>query len=290
MFEWSVKDRQFLIREAAADTDYRSVEEVQREVWQCSDLDIVGSLNLIASQHAGAILLCAFEGEEMIGFTYGFPALDKGRVSIHSHMAAVRDHWRGREYQVGFYLKRLQREAALARGLQHITWTFDPLQSLNAYFNFGKLGVVCKRYFVNFYGDASTSPLHQGFGTDRLWVDWHLESERVKGCVGRAKTEDSATRKAATKLDANAVLLVRRAGDRPVLTEDLSAKLSASECYLEIPPNINALKAGDANLGRLWREATRKAFLEALEAGFTISDFVKVEDGETLRWFYQLRR
>ena len=69
MFEWSSRDRTFSIREAHRDADYRGVEEVQREVWQCSDLDIVGSLTLIASQHAGAILLCAFEAEQMIGFT-----------------------------------------------------------------------------------------------------------------------------------------------------------------------------------------------------------------------------
>ena len=156
MDEWGVNDRKFFIRDAAHEADYRGVEEAQREVWQCSDLDVVGSLTLIATQHAGGILLCAFENEEMIGFTYGFPAFEGGRVSIHSHMAAVRDAWRGRALQVGFYLKLAQREATLARGLREITWTFDPLQSLNAHFNFAKLGVTSNRYFVNFYGDAST--------------------------------------------------------------------------------------------------------------------------------------
>ena len=290
MVEWRSNERKFFIREAKTDADYRGVEEVQREVWQCSDLDIVGSLMLIASQHAGAILLCAFEAEQMIGFTYGFPAIEQGQISIHSHMAAVRDHWRGRQFQVGFYLKLAQREATLQRGIRHITWTFDPLQSLNAYFNFTKLGVICNRYFVNFYGDSSTSPLHQGFGTDRLWVDWFLESERVKGCIERITSKDSSDKNASYRLDANVAVWLYAEVHQPRLAENRSEKLSGNSGFIEIPPNINALKEQNPALGLRWREATRKAFVEAIEAGFTISDFVKVKDTETVRWFYKLTR
>jgi predicted GNAT superfamily acetyltransferase len=290
MFEWSVNDRRFFIREAQTDADYRGVEDTQREVWQCSDLDIVGSLSLIASQHAGAILLCAFEQEEMIGFTYGFPAIEQGELSIHSHMAAVRANWRGREFQVGFHLKLAQREAALQRGLHHITWTFDPLQSLNAYFNFGKLGVICQRYYVNFYGDSSTSPLHQGFGTDRLWVDWYLDSERVKERIGRISSKGASDRRDFYKLDRDAALLLYAEESQPRLAEDLQENLSATVCLLEIPANINVLKEQNPALGLAWREATREAFLAAIEAGLTISDFVKTSAEGKVRWFYELMR
>ena len=290
MDEWGVNDRKFFIRDAAHEADYRGVEEAQREVWQCSDLDVVGSLTLIATQHAGGILLCAFENEEMIGFTYGFPAFEGGRVSIHSHMAAVRDAWRGRALQVGFYLKLAQREATLARGLREITWTFDPLQSLNAHFNFAKLGVTSNRYFVNFYGDASTSPLHQGFGTDRLWVNWHLDSEPVIERVDGGAGKDPANRRAAVRSDAEAPFLVLAEADRPRLADDLRQRLSAPRCRIEIPPDINALKGGDPALGRQWREATREAFLAAIEAGFMVSDFVQVKDGDLVRRAYQLTR
>ena len=47
-----------------------------------------------------------------------------------------------------------------------MTWTFDPLQSLNAYLNFTKLGVVSNRYLPEFYGEDPSSFLHQT-GTDR---------------------------------------------------------------------------------------------------------------------------
>jgi predicted GNAT superfamily acetyltransferase len=287
MFEWSVNDRRFYIRAAEIEADYRGVEDIQREVWQCSDLDIVGSLMLVASQHAGAILLCAFEGDQMIGFTYGFPALEQGEVSIHSHMAAVRDAWRGREFQVGFYLKLAQREAALAQGVSRITWTFDPLQSLNAYFNFVKLGVTCNRYFVNFYGDSSTSPLHQGTGTDRLWVDWFLTRDRVRE---RVKGEAAVRREQGLTLDEIAPRLVTLESGEPHLVEALSEKFSGTVCFIEIPHDINGLKERDAHLARLWREASRAAFLAAIDAGFTADDFLKLPSESGPRWFYQLSR
>lgn len=285
MFKWSVNDRAFYIREAQTEADYRSVEEIQREVWQCSDLDIVGSLMLIASQHAGAILLCAFEGEEMIGFTYGFPAFEQGQVSIHSHMAAVRESWRGREFQVGFYLKLAQREAALERGVGRITWTFDPLQSLNAYFNFVKLGVTCNRYLVNFYGDSSTSPLHQGIGTDRLWVDWYLTSDRVSE---RIQGDAAKRNEKLFTFDETTPLLVTVENSYPCLATDLTDRLSGHNCYIEIPHDINALKERDAGKARRWRETSRAAFLAAIEAGLTATDFLKVKTVTHPRWFYQL--
>jgi predicted GNAT superfamily acetyltransferase len=287
MFEWSVNDRKFYIREAQTEADYRGVEDIQRDVWKCSDLDIVGSLMLVASQHAGSLLLCAFEGQEMMGFTYGFPAFEQGQISIHSHMAAVRDNWRGREFQVGFYLKLAQRQAAIERGVERITWTFDPLQSLNAYFNFVKLGVTCNRYFVNFYGDSSTSPLHQGIGTDRLWVDWGLTSNRV---TERIKGDTTVRGQKAFSVDEVVPELVMVENNNPRLASDLSDRLSGSKCFIEIPHDINGLKERNANLARAWREASRAAFLAAIDAGFTATDFLKVKTETSPRWFYQLTR
>src|ERR1043165_8610301 len=91
----------------------------------------------------------------------------------HWHMLAVREQYR--EYHLGTKLKLAQRERALALHLHEITWTFDPLQSKNAHLNFAKLGVVCDKYKVDFYGASTSSLLHQN-GTDRLWVKWPVAS------------------------------------------------------------------------------------------------------------------
>lgn len=293
MVEWCINDRRFHIREAQTGSDYEEVEQIQREAWGFDDIDIVPGDLLVASQHAGGILLCAFESERMIGFAFGFPALEHSALSIHSHMLAVRGD--ARNLQAGFYLKFAQRERALEMGINEITWTFDPLQSLNAHLNFSKLGVISRRYFVNFYGEETSSPLHQGFGTDRLWVNWHLTSARVGQCIERLKAGAAASKGESQKddplrVEGDAALLVRATGDEPQLSPDLDRLLTSRQCFIEIPRHINALKAKEPALGRAWREATREAFLRATGAGFTVADFITVADGERTFRAYLLTR
>ncbi|PYT02429.1 MAG: hypothetical protein DMF60_21405 [Acidobacteria bacterium] len=225
----------------------------------------------------------------MIGFAYAFPAFEQGRASMHSHMLAVKPEYRN--FQAGFYLKRVQRERVLAMGLDEITWTFDPLQSLNAHLNFSKLGVVSRRYLVNFYGEASSSPLHTGFGTDRLWVSWLLNSDRVKVRISRGPSY-RATKVGEASSDAGAIIkssLIYSEGARPLLG-DFSGSLASNRCTIEIPHDMNSVKEREPKLGVEWREATRAAFLAAIEASFLVEDFVRIESERGPRWFYSLSK
>ena len=281
VFEWSANGREFHIREAESEADYHTVEDIQKEVWGFSDLDIVPLATLIATQHAGGMLLCAFENERMIGFAYGFPAFEHGRASIHSHMLAVREDCRN--FHAGSYLKLAQRESTLEKGLDQITWTFDPLQSLNAHLNIAKLGVISRRYIVNFYGETSSSPLHQGFGTDRLWVTWEIASDRVNQRIDRDERPPQPD-----PSDYAAPALVQSKAGRPVLA-DLS-RLSGNSCLIEIPSNITSLKQRDPAAAIAWREATRAAFTAAIEAGFTVKEFFRLSEGDVTRSFYWISR
>ena len=151
-----------------------AVEELQKEVWGIPDLEVVPLTHLVAAKEAGGTLIGAFDGKDLIGFVYGFPSFEYGQAAHHSHMLAVKSAYRNLD--LGRQLKLAQREQVMAQGIGLMTWTFDPLQSLNAHFNFNKLGVVADRYLPDFYGAEAASFLHQT-GTDRLWVSWWLASE-----------------------------------------------------------------------------------------------------------------
>ena len=84
-----------------------------------------------------------------------------------------------RDRGVGRLLKLAQREDALARQINRIEWTFDPLQLKNASFNIARLGAIVRHYIPNLYGRTS-SPLHAGLPTDRLVAEWWVRSSRVK--------------------------------------------------------------------------------------------------------------
>jgi predicted GNAT superfamily acetyltransferase len=287
MFEWDANGKHYLIREVSKEAEFHAIEEVQREAWQFSDLDIVPAATLMATAHAGGCVLGAFDQDLMIGFAYGFLAFEDGRLSLHSHMLGVKPSYRNA--QAGFYIKLAQRDFALSRRLDEITWTYDPLQSLNAHLNFGKLGVISERYIVNFYGEATSSPLHQGFGTDRLWVRWLIASHHVKTRIHRDKAiAQTANRVADLEAAVNSALVVNEAGQPR--RADFAARLADDSCMIEIPHDITALKQRDPQAAVVWREATRAAFLAAIEAGFVIEDFLRADTEGAPRWFYLLGR
>jgi predicted GNAT superfamily acetyltransferase len=285
MVEWETNNKRFLIRDVEGEPEFHAIEDLQKEAWQFSDLDVVPAATLIATQHAGGIVLGAFDGDLMIGFAYAFPAFEQGRASMHSHMLAVKPEYRN--CHAGFYLKLAQRERALEKGLDEITWTFDPLQSLNAHLNFAKLGVISNRYIPNFYGEATSSPLHIGFGTDRLWVRWLLNSQRVRQCIA----EGPSRRPPVAAVESGELIrsaLIYGEDMHPMIGD--FKRLSDDRCTIEIPSGIKELKDKEPQLGIEWREATRAAFLSALEAGFTVQHFIRIEAVAGPRWFYLLEK
>jgi len=166
--------------------------ELQNTVWS---YDLSGMMTqkvfLLASQIGGQVL-GAFEDDTLVGYAMGLPGMRNGHAYLHSHHLAVLPEWRN--YGVGRRLKLAQREDAIARGFELMEWTFDPLEIKNSYLNFAKLGAISRRYRHNFYG-ASSSPLHGGLPTDRIYAEWWLRSDRVKRALaGEAPVIEVAER------------------------------------------------------------------------------------------------
>src|SRR5512139_111658 len=129
------------VRPARERGDYDACVRLQREVWGLSDLEVTSAIQLIATVHAGGLLLVAESpGEGVVGFSYAFAALRGGEAHLHSDMLAVLPRARG--LGVGLRLKWAQRDEALRRGLRLVTWTFDPLRAANARLNLHPLRAV----------------------------------------------------------------------------------------------------------------------------------------------------
>ncbi|HJP90804.1 MAG TPA: hypothetical protein VJ875_02545 [Pyrinomonadaceae bacterium] len=223
-----------VIREIETLAEMREVERLQKEIWGVEDLEIYPALALKPQKEVGAILIGAFAEGRMVGFVFGFPGILNGETIIHSDMLGIVMEYRS--HNLGFLLKRAQREEALKLGVKRITWTFDPLQSRNAHLNFAKLGVISDRYYVDYYG-VTSSFLHR-FGTDRLWVTWLLESERVASRI--------------------------QAATAPRVVHD-------DDIIIEIPAEITANH-------EYWRATTREAFTRAFDAGYIAEEFYVSEN------------
>lgn len=175
-----------LIRPCFGIPEFEGCLSVEREVWQSSDTDVVPIPLFVVASETGGQVLGAFDGAKLVGFTMAVAGWRTGRPFLHSHMTAVLERYR--DCGVGRRLKLYQRQDALARGIDLVEWTFDPLVTKNAYFNFMRLGAIARRYLPNLYG-ITTSPLHGSLPTDRLVAQWHLKSARVRGVLAgkRAK-------------------------------------------------------------------------------------------------------
>jgi len=265
-----------VIRDVETGDELRAVEELQRTTWGVRDLDVVPLTQLIAAKTAGGVLMGAFDGDEMVGFVYGFAGIEDGQPIHHSHMLAVRPEYRN--HDLGRRLKFAQRDQVLKQGIDVMTWTFDPLQSLNAHFNFNKLGVVSDRYFVDFYGRDASSFLHRT-GTDRLWVSWLLTSRRVLDKVAGSGTQGDLP-------DAELMLELRE-GEVPHIVKSQGIP-SAPRVLIEIPLKISEIETNDFELAAAWREATRTAFQAAIGAGYRVVDYFVLTEGPRARGAYLL--
>jgi len=164
--------------------EFRACVAIQKEVWNFTDAELVPLRMFVVADKVGGQVMGAFDGNTMVGFALSVPGTRSGHVYLHSHMLAVRkDHRNG---GLGRRLKLMQREDALARGIELIEWTFDPLEIKNAYLNVEKLGAIARRYNINQYGITS-SPLQGGLPSDRLIAEWWLKSKRVETLLETGK-------------------------------------------------------------------------------------------------------
>lgn len=263
-----------------------AVEVLQREVWPGSETDIVPAHLLITVVHNGGVVLGAFAGERLIGFVFGFPGLeftpDGPRPKHCSHMAGVHpDH---RDSGAGFALKRAQWQMVRHQGLDHITWTYDPLLSRNAYLNVARLGAVCSTYRRSEYGDMRDG-LNAGLPSDRFQVDWWINTKRVEHRLGK-HARPPLKLNHVTRLGVHPLYPPHTGPDNlPRPPEHLPA-LETQLLMAEIPSDFMVLKAADFSLARDWRFFSREFFETAFAKGYIVTDFIF--DSASQRSFYIL--
>jgi predicted GNAT superfamily acetyltransferase len=230
------------IRVIQALEDFQSTVPVQREVWGFSDTDLVPPRLMTVSTHIGGLVLGAYHGEHMIGFSLAMPGVkNDGKAYWHSHMTGIVPSFQNQG--IGRQLKLKQREEARRAGIGLIEWTFDPLEIRNSHFNIERLGVVVRRFIPNQYGITS-SRLHGGLPTDRLMAEWHVNSPRVEAIVERGETVE------------------RRA-----------------QSSITVPREIDQWRSGDIEQARQAQDRIRAEFQQFLGGGLAVVGYQRSSAG-----------
>jgi predicted GNAT superfamily acetyltransferase len=166
------------IRECITLNELAACVDLQREVFALPEIEISPVRHFVVTKNAGGFALGAFARDELAGFVLSVPAFLRGEKAFYSHMTAVRADFQGDG--IGRRLKWAQRDRALAENVKLIKWTFEPVKARNAFFNLEKLGAIVTEYQENFYGTDYSASEKIGLASDRLFAEWHLESEKVK--------------------------------------------------------------------------------------------------------------
>jgi predicted GNAT superfamily acetyltransferase len=213
---------------------------------------------LRALAHSGNYVAGAWDGRQLVGASAGFIGRHGDELHLHSHISGVDATHQGES--IGFGLKQHQREWALARGIDTIEWTFDPLVRRNAYFNLSKLGARVVGYQAHFYGTMRDA-VNAGDETDRAVVAWRLD-----------RTEPTPA------IDNGAVVLHPDDDGRPVVD-----KSDADVLRVWVPEDAVALRRDDPAVALAWRASLRDTLGAAVGDGY-------VATGMTRDGWYTLER
>jgi predicted GNAT superfamily acetyltransferase len=258
------------IRPVRTQEEARQAAGLLDRVWQ--EHRVIGIPLLWAMAGHGGQVLVAFRGEEVVGTQVGVLGLSEGKPALHSHITGVLPEVQ--HHGVGFLLKKAQRDWCLERGIERITWTFDPMVARNAYFNLVKLGAVAERFHRNYYGEMDDA-FNRGDRSDRIEVGWALRSDRVRRALGEMPENDRPA-------EADHRFLVTTEQGEPV-SEAVDG--TDDRVAVEVPPEYHRLRDTDTGLAHRWRDAVA----DALEAAFA-KGYLGVAFSKPPRTAYLLER
>lgn len=245
------------IRELATLTEMVAAEAIQITVWGTDAIPTPKEM-LIPMQHEGGLVAGAFTATgSLVGLVFSFPTHDP--TAHHSQLLATLPEWRGQG--IGARMKWFQRDWCLQRGVRQVRWTVDPLRVANAQLNMQHLGATAATYLPEYYGPMGG--IDAGAPTDRLLVEWQLDSARVAARAHQPAYESAWP-------DTQPVNRVD--GDRPAQT-----RLALDDAFLRLslPQDFMRLVQEQPDLALAWRLHTREILLHYFARGYSLTGFTR---------------
>ncbi len=271
--------RGFRFRKLEKPEEFRQLAEVHRAVW--GDEGVPLTLQR-ALQDNGGLVLGAFADIYLAGFALSLIGWDGTTLYHYSHATAVRPEYQN--HQLGFRLKAFQRDEVLKLGLSEIRWTFDPLQSRNAWLNVRRLGGRPDRYYIHYYGQMADT-INREMETDRVRLRWEIASPQVEERVGGKTPTVEEDR---DRWNRSVAIVETEVGEKGLRMPTVVAEPSGERAHLEIPFDLATVREHEPAALRQWRHAVRDGFRAAFDLGYRVDDFAVVTADHERRSFYFL--
>ncbi|WP_042476345.1 GCN5 family acetyltransferase [Bacillus ndiopicus] len=240
-----------LIKELTTIEEMELVQQLEYKVWGISPIPTHQTFTAVKN---GGIIVGAFDAEQLVGFSYGFAGMKNGKSYLCSHMLGIDDAYRSQ--QIGERLKLVQRDIAIQKGYDLMTWTYDPLETRNGFLNLSKLNGICDTYIENCYGEMQDG-FNKGLPTDRFEVHWHLTSNYV------VNKHQPLAQEPISLGD-----IITDEQGLPAIQLIALGHYDAQSYSLPVPQDFQKLKGQNNTLAMHWRLTTRKIFQKLFAAGY----------------------
>lgn len=236
------------IRRVQTIEEYKTVENIQKEIWGMVGEHPVPVPMLIVINTNGGLVEIAEEDHRIVGFSLAFPGADGDYRYLCSHMAGVLREYR--DMHIGYDIKMHQFDVARKLGYSEVRWVFDPMRARNAFFNVHKLGAYAYDYHTNYYGILESTE-NEGVESDRIEAHKFLDRDPI----GNENFE-----------------VVGKITDFPSPWKEIRS--GGDSVAIEVPMELGG---PDLTLANEWRMALRRVIPSLERKRYVINEVVKHE-------------
>jgi len=266
--------------------DFSACVDLQREVLGGRTRSLWAVPFLTAVQLSGGLVLGARRverGAGLCGALIDLVAEVNGYPARHTVFRAVRRSQRNRG--IAQRLRAVERAICQQEGVDLIFWSLDPLRSNEAHVALSKLGAVATAHDRNLYGEVHDDE-NIGLTTDRLRVEWWIDSPRVVSILDRGNPAPHL-RLGIHEMDVMTETRLLQSGVRMLTGFDDAPR--AEHVLVEIPVDLDRIRSADPAAAREWRQRSRPMFDRLFESGYVGVGFVH-EGGRSFHLFRQADR
>jgi predicted GNAT superfamily acetyltransferase len=229
--------------------------------------------------HGGTLFGAISPSQQLVGYVFGFPAIGKNRfLYFHSHQLGVLPAHQNKN--IGTALKTAQYEYCEKIGIPVITWTYDPLTSVNSQVNFSKMHVIGRTYRADYYGERNDI-YNIDLPTDRLevelWLTPSLEEslkklkKNIKDKYGKTETSQ---------------LWAFPTNPLPAL-EKIKVETRDEPVFIPVPGDFLQVKKNDIEILKQWRLVVRQVYERLIAKSYVAVEFwrsVTPSNPSTMIW------
>lgn len=255
------------IRPLQAIEDLRSAVALQQEILGERARTLWQLPHLLHIQQSGGFLLGAREATHQASGTMDGILIDL-LAEVDGYPARRTVAWGVspglRNRGIGTRLREIERHALQKEGVDLVYWDVDPLRSIELHVALNKLGGIISAYSCNVLGSSNDVP-PPGLATDRVRVEWWIDSPRVTGRMehGLSLPHQQVGLHEMAVLTKTTLLPT---GVRGLI--DCEQRPVADHVLAEIPENLTDLQTLDHEAAIQWRLQSRSFMEELFQLGY----------------------